>query len=621
MRRITIMALAASTFATAQPPGGPGGQGDGIWLRNAYYGEVETFDKCFGHQPGNGQYHNHVQPVCLRAQLTDNLQVVSVERTGTIYREQPNSWTHSPILGWSFDGYPIYGPYGYSDPADSTSPIKRVKSSFQLRNITDRTTLPDWLVSYHSPVPQQLSANQYGPAINVKYPLGRYIEDFEYVAGLGDLDQYNGRFTVTPQYPNGRYAYFVTIDDNGAPAFPYILGAEYYGTVAGGGMGIGVAATVPAGAQDYFNNGQLANGSSTDAVLVSFPTQNAQSLAQVVVGWDPSAGPQTTWPGLQPSGVMAASGGVTVPANADVQRIRTNTASVFVNSNGLPSYTIGPWFASMMTGGVFNNFPSKQNYQFQISRAPQAAIASRTKTPMGAAGVWVNGVAVFNGLDGASYKTSTAADVGGGPVTSTSTHRSAASQEGGPVTPGSLVIATANFDAVLATSTATADGTGWPTTLAGATVTITDSSGAILRAPIFYASPNQVNYRVPAEAATGVATVRITANGATVPGALNIVPTYPGLFKSDLDGLGMSVMPDTSDGVVVYATGLNGATDVSATIGGVAANVESAGAQGAIAGLDRIKLTLPPGMAGAGSVPVVVTAGGKPSNPVMVNLQ
>jgi hypothetical protein len=49
----------------------------------------------------------------------------------------------------------------------------------------------------------------------------------------GDLDQYNGRLTVTPQYPIGTYAYFLTIDSTGAPAFPYVLGLQYCGTVSG----------------------------------------------------------------------------------------------------------------------------------------------------------------------------------------------------------------------------------------------------------------------------------------------------------------------------------------------------------------------------------------------------
>ena len=43
-------------------------------------------------------------------------------------------------------------------------------------------------------------------------PAGRFIEDYEYSFGLGDLDQYNGRFCKTPDFPDGRYCYFVTID-------------------------------------------------------------------------------------------------------------------------------------------------------------------------------------------------------------------------------------------------------------------------------------------------------------------------------------------------------------------------------------------------------------------------
>ena len=48
--------------------------------------------------------------------------------------------------------------------------------------------------------------------------------------GLGDLDRYNGRFCVTPEYPNGVYAYFTTITGtDGHPAFPYFIGPEFYG--------------------------------------------------------------------------------------------------------------------------------------------------------------------------------------------------------------------------------------------------------------------------------------------------------------------------------------------------------------------------------------------------------
>ena len=61
--------------------------------------------------------------------------------------------------------------------------------------------------------------------------LGAYLEDFEYVAGLGDLDESNGRICKTPEYPNGIYCYFATVDATNKPVYPYLLGKYYHGTV------------------------------------------------------------------------------------------------------------------------------------------------------------------------------------------------------------------------------------------------------------------------------------------------------------------------------------------------------------------------------------------------------
>ena len=85
----------AVTLLHAQPPGG---QGDGIWLRNAWFGEAQTFDLCTGHQPNNGQYHYHANPICLRGQLSDNTAIARTARAGIIFREKagPPSepWQH-----------------------------------------------------------------------------------------------------------------------------------------------------------------------------------------------------------------------------------------------------------------------------------------------------------------------------------------------------------------------------------------------------------------------------------------------------------------------------------------------------------------------------------------------
>ena len=78
-----------------------------------------------------------------------------------------------------------------------------------------------------------------GPAVGGMYPNGCFIEDYTYVAGSGDLDERNGRFCITPDYPAGTYAYFVTIDSNLDPQFPYTFFGTYYGVVQAGNTGMG----------------------------------------------------------------------------------------------------------------------------------------------------------------------------------------------------------------------------------------------------------------------------------------------------------------------------------------------------------------------------------------------
>jgi len=171
-----------------------------IWHRNAVVAEAPSFDACLGHPAPFGAYHHHQNPRCLHT--ADSIQ-------------------HSPILGYAYDGFPIYGPYGYVN-ANGTGGITRILSSYRLRNIMQRHTLPDGTV---------LQPSQYGPDVAATYPLGIYIEDFEYVSGLGSLDQYNERLSVTPEYPAGIYAYIVTINSNGSSAYPYAIGPQYNGIV------------------------------------------------------------------------------------------------------------------------------------------------------------------------------------------------------------------------------------------------------------------------------------------------------------------------------------------------------------------------------------------------------
>ncbi len=616
-----------------------GPRGDGIWQRNAYYGEAQTFDPCVGHQPQTGQYHYHANPICLRAQLGDNVQTIQSRRNGTIYREKAAPWMHSPILGWAFDGYPIYGPYAYSEPQNPASAVKRMKSSFRLRGITQRTSLPDWALAMHPGVSQQLSASQYGPPVNSDFPRGRYLEDYEYVEGLGDLDVYNGRVAVTPDFPSGTYAYYVTIDDDGVPAFPYVIGLQYRGTAAGGTI-----QTIPSGAQDHFNSGALTGSASSLPLLGSWATKNSLLPAQVISAFDPSAGPKTTWPTDVPAGART-TGGVSTPTPADTQRIRCSDSAVYINANGLASYPMGPWFDALQPGGVFGNFPSNAAYQMQVPRAPSVP-STKTATGLGPVGLWVNGVAVFNVLDGASYSNAQAADVGGGLVSPSAILVSAASFERSPVAAGSLLTAFPIFGSTIATSTAAAESPAWPASLGGAMIIARDSAGVDRTAVISYASPGQVNFRLPETMAVGYGTVTISAGGKSASSGINVVAVYPNLFFATTDGLAAGYLTRVRGGqqttetlyqtagstlapvpvdlgpetdqvyLVIFGSGLDTARSATVTIGGVEAVVAYAGPQGTYGGLDQYNILLPGSLAGKGKVDVVLRAGGKSSNAV-----
>jgi YHYH protein len=95
--------------------------------------------------------------------------------------------TKMTLIGWAADGFPIYARYGYSVATDASSPLKAMTGSFR----TVATA----------------AANRPSTAT---YPLGTFNQDWEYAAGLGDLDECNGRTGVTPEFPNGIYHYYAT---------------------------------------------------------------------------------------------------------------------------------------------------------------------------------------------------------------------------------------------------------------------------------------------------------------------------------------------------------------------------------------------------------------------------
>jgi uncharacterized protein (TIGR03437 family) len=238
--------------------------------------------------------------------------------------------------------------------------------------------------------------------------------------------------------------------------------------------------------------------------------------------------------------------------------------------------------------------------------------------------MWVNGVVMFNFLDGASYINSTGVDGMAGNVPALDAAiTSAASFEQGPQAPGSLVSAFPLFFSVLSTSTDTATSTTWPATLGGASVVVKDSSGASMPAQLSYASPVQLNFLMPKGLASGAGTVTITAGGKTITSHINIQPVYPNLFMANANALAAGSV-QTINGqnyLTLYGSGLGNATSATATIGGFPATVTYAGPQGTYPGLDQYNILIPDSVAAKGKLEVIVTAGGKPSNPVNITLQ
>jgi hypothetical protein len=91
------------------------------------------------------------------------------------------------LVGFALDGFPVYARYGYTTADDATSAVKVMKGSYQTKASPDA-----------------------GRPSTATYPMGAFTQDYEYVAGSGDLDECNGRTGVTPEFPSGIYTYYIT---------------------------------------------------------------------------------------------------------------------------------------------------------------------------------------------------------------------------------------------------------------------------------------------------------------------------------------------------------------------------------------------------------------------------
>lgn len=193
-------------------PAGPflrGDRGSG-WEFEPSHPEVGAYlgvDQNNAHTQGGGAYHYHGLPEGLYRRL--------VSEAGGEERRML-------LMGWAADGFPVYGPFAHVDAFDPSSPLREMRSSYVLRTGT-------------RPEPPGGSFD------------GWFLQDYEYRADAGDLDECNGRYGVTPEFPNGTYYYMLTYK------FPFVP-RMFRGTPddsflpPGGGPGPG---EVPPGLKNY----------------------------------------------------------------------------------------------------------------------------------------------------------------------------------------------------------------------------------------------------------------------------------------------------------------------------------------------------------------------------------
>jgi hypothetical protein len=152
------------------------GRGSGEWRTEALGQTVFDFgvDANLAHVQPTGEYHYHGVPSGV---------LTAANKSGRAMQ----------LIGWATDGFPIYARVGHANAQLLGSPLRTMTTSYR------RKASPD--------------AGR--PSTNL-IPMGAFTQDWEYVSGLGDLDECNGRIGVTPEFPNGIYHYYAT------DAYPYV---------------------------------------------------------------------------------------------------------------------------------------------------------------------------------------------------------------------------------------------------------------------------------------------------------------------------------------------------------------------------------------------------------------
>jgi hypothetical protein len=200
--------------------------GNNIWYNLAPVAEQYDVDICGGHA-AQGEYHHHFYTSCLADLIGDN------------------ATDHSPIYGYSADGYPLYGPYesngllaisGWStrdygaavSAGGCGTPEQRsciLLDEYDISQGVDTTVAagPDIGDAVTTLSGNSLAADD-----------GYYLEDYYYAGATAtgaQLDQHNGH----DNNDNRGYHYHITLTETAgklSPSFPYTMGPRFYGELS-----------------------------------------------------------------------------------------------------------------------------------------------------------------------------------------------------------------------------------------------------------------------------------------------------------------------------------------------------------------------------------------------------
>ncbi len=204
------IAVAMNGVPIFGPEDGPGG--DAVAAEHGAYNEDRQpieLGVCHGHAAQGGTYHYHADSNCMHWHPEEGENIKDDYDNSAPELVAPNTYdgNHSKVIGVAFDGYPIYGFWGYDEQMN----VVEMKSSYELKSGE---------TGYNG------------------------ISDYIYAEGLGHLDVCNGHFGPTPDFPQGIYHYHSTMQNgNGDMGFPYFLicyrGEADLSTQPGGGQGGG----------------------------------------------------------------------------------------------------------------------------------------------------------------------------------------------------------------------------------------------------------------------------------------------------------------------------------------------------------------------------------------------